>query len=273
MRQFRVFGKGIAKAVFALRKVDCIPPPTEVARREEVLAKFAVLRAREVPPDEAAFALGASLRSIRRWQTRMREGGVCALANESRRPLRMRSAEKRADISLRLAVKEIRNEYPFGKAKIGVLLRREGREVSDSTIGRILSDLRRRRQIAPVRIGKHKRVCGGKETRPHAVRWQTPAAFALPGECVLMDTMQIALAGGRRAYVFTAVDGHSRRAWTMPAANADAKSAAAFLRRIADGFPVRSVQTDGGSEFRAAFEGECARRGIVQVVLPPRSPK
>ena len=32
-------------------------------------------------------------------------------------------------------------------------------------------------------------------------------------------------------------------------------------------------QVDGGSEFHAAFEAECQRRGLRLFVLPPRSPK
>lgn len=38
-------------------------------------------------------------------------------------------------------------------------------------------------------------------------------------------------------------------------------------------FPVHAIQVDGGSEFQAAFEMECQRRGIRLFVLPPRSPK
>jgi putative transposase len=38
-------------------------------------------------------------------------------------------------------------------------------------------------------------------------------------------------------------------------------------------FPIRAIQVDGGSEFQAAFEMECQRRGILLFVLPPRSPK
>ncbi len=38
-------------------------------------------------------------------------------------------------------------------------------------------------------------------------------------------------------------------------------------------FPSRAIQVDGGSEFQAAFETECQRRGLCLFVLPPRSPK
>ena len=38
-------------------------------------------------------------------------------------------------------------------------------------------------------------------------------------------------------------------------------------------FPVRAIQVDGGSEFKADFERACQERGIRLFVLPPRSPK
>ena len=38
-------------------------------------------------------------------------------------------------------------------------------------------------------------------------------------------------------------------------------------------FPIRAIQVDGGSEFKADFERECQSRGIRLFELPPRSPK
>ncbi len=52
-------------------------------------------------------------------------------------------------------------------------------------------------------------------------------------------------------------------------------TAAAFLDSVVARMPfaVRAIQVDGGSEFHAAFEAECQRRGLRLFVLPPRSPK
>ena len=38
-------------------------------------------------------------------------------------------------------------------------------------------------------------------------------------------------------------------------------------------FPVRTIEVDGGSEFKAQFEAACQQRGIHLFPLPPRSPK
>ncbi len=37
--------------------------------------------------------------------------------------------------------------------------------------------------------------------------------------------------------------------------------------------PVKAIQVDGGSEFRAEFEAACEQKGLRLFVLPPRSPK
>ena len=37
--------------------------------------------------------------------------------------------------------------------------------------------------------------------------------------------------------------------------------------------PVKAIQLDGGSEFRAEFEAACEQKGLRLFVLPPRSPK
>ena len=38
-------------------------------------------------------------------------------------------------------------------------------------------------------------------------------------------------------------------------------------------FPVRSVQVDGGSEFRRDFEDACREAGVPLFVPPPKSPE
>ena len=39
------------------------------------------------------------------------------------------------------------------------------------------------------------------------------------------------------------------------------------------GFPVRAIQIDGSSEFKATFEAACRELRIKLFVLPPRSPR
>lgn len=97
-----------------------------------------------------------------------------------------------------------------------------------------------------------------------------------PGEIVQIDTLTVSLSAGRPTVKqFTACNSVAK--WTRARAfrRAGAHNAKRFLDKLqADmPFPIRAIQVDGGSEFKADFEVECARRGIELFELPPRSPQ
>lgn len=267
---FGRFGKGVAAAAQRLAKLNDTPLSAEALDRRGKLERYEGLRQLRVSPADAAGAVGVCLRTIREWQKRVRRRGWHGLEPLSRRPHRRREGSKCNDLLLRRAVRELRLQSPFGKEKLGVLLRRQGWEVSASTIGRILVQLRRRREVQPVHVGKRRRALGKGQKRPHAQRYRQPAAYRTFGECVQMDTLTATLANGKAVKIFTAVDGCSRYAWAMATMNATAQAGVRFL----DLLPacVRIVQTDGGPEFMGELELTCPERGILQVVLPPRSP-
>ena len=56
---------------------------------------------------------------------------------------------------------------------------------------------------------------------------------------------------------------------------ATAGNAWRFLQALREDlpYPVRSIQVDGGSEFRAAFEDACQALNFPLAVLPPKSPQ
>ena len=90
-----------------------------------------------------------------------------------------------------------------------------------------------------------------------------------------MDTLDVRPLPGVVLKHFTARDVDSRWDVIEIHTRATAKTVAGFLDAIQQRmpFPVRAIQVDGGSEFQAAFETECQRRGLRLFVLPPRSPK
>jgi transposase InsO family protein len=92
---------------------------------------------------------------------------------------------------------------------------------------------------------------------------------------VQVDTLELRPLPGVILKQFTARDVVSRWDVLMPASRATAHSARRFLDVLQERtpFPVRAIQVDGGSEFQAAFEADCQRRGIPLFVLPPKSPK
>ena len=177
------------------------------------------------------------------------------------------------------AVKEARLEQPMrGKAKIAVVVQRAlpGQAVSESTIGRILSQLMRQGSIDPVPARRKKAPRAARSQRTWARRRPTGLKPEKPGEIVQVDTLTVTPRGGRPPVKqLVAADPISK--WTCAKAyrRAIARNARDFLEKLVRDMPfdVEAVQVDGGSEFMAEFERECQDRAIPLWVLPPRSPK
>ena len=90
-----------------------------------------------------------------------------------------------------------------------------------------------------------------------------------------IDTMDIKPLPNVQLKHFSARDVVSK--WDVVEVHRRATSTAArcFLETVMKRmpFPVKAVQVDGGSEFKALFEKACKELGIILYVLPPRSPK
>ncbi len=217
---------------------------------------------------------GFSRPTVYRWLARYAPRRLASLEDRSSRPRRCRRPTwTHAQL---LAVREMRRRYPrWGKAKLAVLLRREGIWLSVSMTGRILARLRRSGELAEPRL-RGVAVRTRRPPRPHAVRKPRGYAVERPGDLVGLDTLDVRLPGwGRPLKQFTARDLISRWDTLTLASSASAEAAIGMLDALAERMPfaVRALQVDGGSEFMAGFETECARRGIALFVLPPRSPK
>jgi transposase InsO family protein len=218
---------------------------------------------------------GFSRPTVYRWLRRFDPHRLGSLEDRSSRPQRCR---RPTWTSAQLdAVKQMREAYPrWGKAKLAVLLRREGRHsLSVSMTGRILVRLLRTgelREPRPSRARTHKR----RQARPHAIRKPRDYAVERPGDLVQVDTLDVRMPGWSRPLKqFTARDVVSRWDTLELARSASARNAATILDALTARLPfgLRAVQVDGGSEFMAEFETACVERDIRLFVLPPRSPK
>ena len=243
-------------------------------QRARKLEGFESLMVRGISAQEAAQVLGVSKAALYRWRQRLRCDGPWGLELRSRRPRRLRTPKWSS--ALACQVQLLRERYPmWGKAKLTVLLRREGLVVSESTVGRILSYLRRRGviQTAPQLRDKLKRSRAAK--RFHAKRLPKGLKPTIPGEIVQIDTLHLQLLPGIKFKQFTAQCPVSR--WTVCQVFPTASSARAaeFLRHALTQFPfpIRALQVDGGSEFKKLFEALCLALGLTLYVLPPKSPK
>lgn len=118
---------------------------------------------------------GISRSTFYRWKKRFDRYDLRSLEERSSRPRRVRPRTwLKEEI---LAVKRLRERYPrWGKAKLRVLLAREGLLLSVSKVGRILSHLKLTRQLLG-RSGGHPLVSGRSSAPMRSVsRRATPSA-------------------------------------------------------------------------------------------------
>jgi putative transposase len=216
---------------------------------------------------------GVSRSTFYDWLKRYRSAGAPALEDRSRRPQKLRQPTWPAELAA--AVLRLREAHPrWGKDKLAVLLGREGQQVSVSMVGRILTRLKREGRLPapdlrdPWRAGRSRR-------RPYAVRKPKTYLVQAPGDLVEVDTADVRPLPDRVYKHFSARDVISRWDVLDVRYRATAQTAAAFLDQLIARmpFPVRAIQVDGGSEFKAEFEAACQTRGLLLFVLPPRSPK
>lgn len=243
------------------------------AERLRWVKAWQVLRSKGLSSQEAAEALQLARSTLYRWERRLKAEGLRGLEERSRRPKRVRQRQWGADLAMQ--VRRLRETcHGWGKDKLAPLLWEDGETASISTVGRILKHLKDRGQLVePER--RVVRVRRQWEKRAYAIRKPRAYGVAEPGDLVQIDTVEVHPLPGVIIKQYTARDVISR--WDVVEAHrrATAGTARSFLESLEERmpFPVKAIQVDGGSEFRAEFETACAERGIRLFVLPPRSPK
>src|ERR1043166_1440046 len=196
---------------------------------------------------------GIARKTLWVWQQRYTPADLSTLEARSRRPHRRRQPLWSSE--LREAVRTLRIRYPrWGKENRRGLLKPQGLQTSSSPVARILSELRRRGQLVePVGIRRARRR--RPQRRPYARRKPRDYVVQAPGNLLQLDTQEQRPLPGVTLRHFAARDMVSR--WDVLAVHHRASAAIArtfldeVLTRIP--FPVKALQIDGGSEFKAAF--------------------
>jgi transposase InsO family protein len=215
---------------------------------------------------------GISRRTFYRWQHRLAQQGLAGLEDRSHRPHRVRRPAWTSQE--REAVLRLRQQYPrWGKAKLQVLLAREGIGLSCSMVGRILAELKRCGQLREPHP-RRKRY-GRRPLRPYATRKPADYVAHSPGDLVQVDTLDVRPVSDKTFKQLSLVDVVSRYAGAEIGSSATASLVTSHLDRILGRLPfrVRALQVDGGSEFKADFEAYCQQHQLQLFELPPRSPK
>jgi len=243
-------------------------PQGEAERRRDAVARWRRAVADGLTTAEAAQAVGAARSTLYRWEKDAQP--------KSRRPRHPRRPQWSRELAQ--AVESLRADNPmWGKRKLAVLLAREGLKASVSTVGRILAALVKRGVVTPVPTLRRRpaarrfRFTAGER---YARRLPKGRKAKVPGELVQIDTLFVNVQPGCAIKHFTAYDPVAK--WTVGrvAGKASAVSASALLDKLIleAPFPVKGVQVDGGSEFRAEFETLCKAKGLELFVLPPKRP-
>ncbi len=207
------------------------------------------------------------------WLHRYQREGPRGLEDRCRRPHRVRQPTWGKELAQ--TVLSLREEHPaWGKDKLAPLLRGKGWQVSTSMVGRIIRYLKSQDILWEPKL-RDPWLVKRRHKRPYAVRKPPDYSVADPGDLVQVDTADIRLLPGQVHKHFTGRDIVSRWDVLDVYYRATAQAATQFLDSLLQRmpFPVRAIQVDGGSEFKAQFELACQERGVRLFVLPPRSPK
>lgn len=219
-------------------------------------------------------AFKVSPRTLFRWQASLERGlgKLESLNPKSTAPKQKR--EREAPPGIADFIVELRIAHPrLGKDKLTPLCLEKGYQISSSTIGRLIADLKKQNRI-PVKTrysfyGKTGTLIERKPKK-HKKKLRRPRGY----RTLQVDTV-VRFIDGMKRYVLTAVDTEKKTAFAACYTNHGSLSASDFLKKVVAVLPdcPVAVQTDNGSEFAMHFEKACVLLGLTHFHNYPRSPK
>ncbi len=241
--------------------------PSAEAKRREKIVRWCANHGGSVRVTARHY--GYSPDTISRWTRAYADAGLAGLESKSRRPKRVRQPQTPLPVVQR--IQALREEYPrWGREKLRVLLAQEGVTLSAKSIDRVIHRLKARgalREATQPRRAPHTQV--PRQRRPKEL------VVDRPGVLVQVDSKQVSLGHGTVVYEFGAVDCFTRKRVVALAPRLTSAQGAAFLRTAVAQFPfpVRAIQSDGGSEFLKDFQAASAELRITHYFNRPRYPQ
>jgi putative transposase len=231
-----------------------------------------------------AFNKGRSI--IFLWKNKVKSSGgyLSALRPESKAP-KTRSKRKTNDDIINFVL-EYRKSHP-GVDKVTVksaldafCLCLDINTVSESTIGRIIEDLKEQGLLPDYYIrttinGKTGQLRVRKLSKNKTVKQRIGSYQPKePGDVVQVDAIEIFLDGIRR-YILCALDIKTRFAFAFSYKTLSSKSARDFMQKLQSIIPfqIRHIQTDNGKEFHKYFDQYLKTQDIIHFWNYPESPK
>jgi len=254
-------------------------------KRKAIEKRVEIIRFFEDYGEEATRrAFGKSRSTIYLWKQKLKEarGRLSALAPGDKTPVRKR--HRMVSPFIERFIVEYRTSHPgadkttITPALVTECIRQGVKPVSESTVGRIIHDLK-----AEGRLPRSNRVTINGRTGKLVAREEKPKTkkmrrkgFAprLPGDLVQMDTVSVFAAGLKR-YIFTAIDIRTRFAFAYGYSSNSSANGDDFLGKFLKvaHFSVRRVQTDNGGEFLNHFDLRCRKSSLTHFFNYPHHPQ
>ena len=227
-------------------------------------------------------AFGKSRSTVYLWKQKLKRGGTVALAPVSRAPKQRRRRVvapfvESFIISYRMSHPGVDKTTIFPVLKAAC--QRAGiKAPSESTIGRIIHDLKERGRLPRktkvaynARTGRLRIWEAGPGRRKTRRKGFHPNR---PGDLVEIDTVDIFVDGLKR-YLLTAIDLPTRFAFAYTYKSSSSSTARDFLGKLkmVAPFPILRVQTDNGHEFLKHFATACEQAQLVHFFNYPRHPQ
>ena len=149
--------------------------------------------------------------------------------------------------------------------------------VSESTVGRIIADLKAKGRLPRTTklmfIGKTGHLLE-RESKPRKKLRRKGFVPVFPGDIVQMDSISVFTEGLKR-YIFTAIDIRTRFAFAYTYSSHSSANGNDFLGKFLKvaPFTVKHIQTDNGSEFARYFDDRCQRNGLPHFFNYPKHPQ
>ena len=152
--------------------------------------------------------------------------------------------------------------------------------VSESTVGRIIEDLKEKGQLPDYYIrttinGKTGQLKVRKLSKNKAVKQRIGNYQPKePGDVIQIDAIEIFLDGIKR-YILCALDIYTRFAFAYSYKTLSSQSARDFMRKLEyiAPFKIKHIQTDNGKEFHKYFDQYLKTQQIIHFWNYPKTPK
>ncbi len=224
-------------------------------------------------------AYGVSRPTLYRWKKSLKTdtGRLECLNDKSKAPKKRNKRIVKNNV-IDYIINQRKDHYRIGKKKIAILLQEDlGIRYSESKIGRILSDLKKRNLLPSYnKVSMHARTGNVKERiikkRKKLRRKDYNPEKA--GDLVQVDTV-VKFINGTRRFIMTAIDVESDFAFAYGYNTLSSSTGRDFLKKLRDvaPFDITHVQTDNGLEFEKYFREYLEEEKIIHFHNYPRCPK